>query len=119
MSSLVVGPETIHQGGIILEDNPLDDPFGIDFPDKLKVIRYPGEKYALYVHENDHGLAVFSSEGRAILFTEHLRGKIPSGSEILDVSFDEAHDIAVAKGAPVVCMMLLDDLSHPQKHYVV
>ena len=38
--------------------------------------------------------------------------------QVVEVSFDEAREIAKERPMPVVSLMLLDDLNDPQIHYV-
>jgi hypothetical protein len=120
---LRVGPPLLDHPGIIEQIN--GDTFGMEglygptMPERLFLIEYPGSLYALYCHNGEHGLACFSSEGRAIMYMDHLVGRVPSGSNVVAMSLDDALDKAKQKGKPVVCIMLLDEIENPRKQYVV
>ena len=86
------------------------------FPQNLFVLKHPPSgKFGCYCHKGVHGLAVFSSESGAERFAEWID---LGGMECLDVSFDEAREIAQARPLPIVSLMLLDDLSDPEIHFV-
>ncbi len=87
-----------------------------DFPETLFLLFHPAsQKYGCYCHDGVHGLASFSSEQGAFRFAEHID---LSGMMTLEVSFDEARDIAKARPMPIISLMLLDDIDDPKIHYV-
>jgi hypothetical protein len=86
------------------------------FPDQLYLLFHPASgKYGCYCYEGIHGLASFSHEGSAFRFAEWID---LSGMACVQVSFDEARDVAKERPLPVVSLMLLDDLQRPLIHYV-
>mgnify|MGYP001572895495 CR=1 FL=1 len=97
----------------------LDCPvLGLDtnFPNTLYVIKHePTGKFGCYSHEGVHGLACFSSQSGALEFGDFIQ--LP-GMLSLEVSFDEARQIAQDRPLPIVSIMLLDDLDSPQIHFV-
>jgi hypothetical protein len=97
----------------------LSAPFvGLDneFPDRLHVLHHPSSgKYGCYCHQGVHGLACFSTEIGAVRFSEHIDR---SAMAIVEVSFDEAREIAKARPMPIVSLMLLDRMDDPLIHYV-
>lgn len=85
-------------------------------PEVLHVLKHPPSgKYGCYCHQGVHGLAVFSSESSAVRFAEWID---LSGMACLEVSFDEAREIAKQRPMPIVSLMLLDDFGDPKIHYV-
>lgn len=87
-----------------------------DFPDQLFLLYHPGSaKYGCYCHEGVHGLACFTSESSAFRFAEWID---LSGMCSVEVSFDEAREIAKGRPLPIVSLMLLDSLNDPKIHYV-
>ncbi|MBX7134321.1 MAG: hypothetical protein K1X67_16735 [Fimbriimonadaceae bacterium] len=86
------------------------------FPDTLFLLAHPSTgKYGCYCHQGVHGLACFTTEGGAFRFAEFID---LSGMASLEVSFDEARDIAKDRPLPVVSLMLLDKIDDPVIHYV-
>jgi len=86
------------------------------FPDVVYLLFHPNSgKYGCYCHQGVHGLACFSSENGAFRFAEWID---LSGMTSQEVSFDEAREIAKDRPAPVVSLMLLDNLDNPKIHYV-
>jgi hypothetical protein len=86
------------------------------FPDQLFVLHHPStDRYGCYRHEGIHGLACFRGEPAAIEFAKWID---LSGMMTLEVSFDEARDIAKQRPVQVVSIMLLDRIDDPQIHYV-
>ncbi len=83
---------------------------------RLYVLKHsPSGKYGCYHHDGVHGLASFSTEEGATSFST----MIPlSAMECLEVSFDEAREIAKSRPHPVEALMLLDDMDKPQIHFV-
>jgi hypothetical protein len=91
---------------------------GIDeeFPDVVYVLSHPSTKrYGCYCHLGVHGLACFSSEVSAVRFSEWID---LTGMEVIDLSFDDAREVAKERPLPVVALMLLDKLEEPKIHYV-
>lgn len=85
-------------------------------PDSLHVLKHhPSGKFGCYCHQGVHGLAVFSSESSAFRFAEWID---LSGMACIEVSFDEAREIAKGRPMPIVSVMLLDDLGDPKIHYI-
>ena len=99
-----------------LASNPLLT-WGYDdvFPDELYVLSHPNGKYGCYCHECIHGLAAFSTENRAILFSEFIDY---SGLLAIKQSFDEAREVAKSRPLPVVSLMLLDKMDDPKIHFI-
>ncbi|MFZ4507794.1 MAG: hypothetical protein ACOYON_08890 [Fimbriimonas sp.] len=92
--------------------------FGLDdvFPDVLFIISHPSTgRFGCFCHDGVHGLACFSSEVGAIRFSEHID---LSGMQTLEVTFDEAREIAKGRPLPVVSLMLLDQIDDPKIHFV-
>lgn len=91
---------------------------GLDqgFPEQLFVVSDPASgRFGCFCHKGVHGLACFRTEIGAVRFAEW----IPlSGIQILEVSFDQAREIAKSRPMPVVSLMLLDCLEAPVIHYV-
>lgn len=86
------------------------------FPDRLFLLTHPSTgKFGCYCHQGVHGLACFSTEGGAFRFAEFID---LSGMSSMEVSFDEARDIAKDRPMPVVSLMLLDKIDDPVIHYV-
>jgi hypothetical protein len=91
---------------------------GLDerFPDTLWLLHHPASgRFGCYCFNNVHGVACFSTENGAFRFAEWID---LTGMVTLEVSFDEARQIAKDRPLPVVSLMLLDDLEHPQIHFV-
>ncbi len=89
---------------------------GEEFPDSVFVSFHPSTgRYGCYCFEGVHGLACFSTEIGAQRFTEWIE---LSGMVVLELSFDEARDVAKARPLPVVALMLLDRMDQPLIHFV-
>ena len=90
---------------------------GLDeFPDDLFVLHHSATgKYGCFCHEGIHGLACFSSEVAAFRFAELIED---AGMSSVELSFDEAREVAKARPLPVVALMLLDSLLSPKIHYI-
>ncbi len=87
-----------------------------DFPDTVYVSYHPNTgRYGCYCYQGVHGLACFSAESGAIRFAEWLD---LSGMQVVELSFDEARDVAKDRPLPVVALMLLDRMDEPKIHYV-
>lgn len=98
-------------------DNPTIGGFD-DFPDSVVIIEYSGGRHAVYCvkqPEEIHGVACFSNEGRAVLFTERVS---VTGGKTVTMSFDDAREIAKSKSAPIVALILVDDWENPKVHFV-
>jgi hypothetical protein len=88
-----------------------------EFPDKVHVLFHPASKrYGCYCHDGVHGLACFSNESGAFRFAEHIDHL--TGMAVLEVDFEEAREIAKNRPMPIISLMLLDNLSQPQIHFV-
>lgn len=89
---------------------------GEDFPDTLYVLSHPSTgRYGCYCFQGIHGLAGFSSESQAVQFAEWID---LSGMSVVQLTFDEARQVAKARPLPVVALMLLDSMDDPKIHYV-
>src|ERR1700722_18926179 len=91
---------------------------GLDetFPDRLFVLHHASpSRYVCFCHDGVHGLACFSYEAAAFRFAEWID---LSGMATKEVSFDEAREVAKERPMPVVSLMLLDQIEHPQIHFV-
>lgn len=87
-----------------------------DFPESLYVLHHGSTgKYGCYCHDQVHGLACFSTEQSAFRFAEWID---LSGMSTIEVSFDEAREIAKSRPLPIVSLMLLDRLTDPKIHFV-
>lgn len=87
-----------------------------EFPDTVYVSYHPSTgKYGCYCHLGVHGLACFSTESNAFRFTEWIE---LSGMSVVELSFDEAREVAKSRPHPVVALMLLDSMEDPKIHYV-
>jgi hypothetical protein len=104
---------------ITIERDPLVMPLlGLDngFPDNIFVLHHVlTKRYGCYNHQGITGLACFSSQGGAFNFGEYLD---LDGLTIMELTFDEAREVAKERPMPVVSMMLLDNISDPIIHYV-
>ncbi|MBL8088143.1 MAG: hypothetical protein JNM85_08765 [Chthonomonas sp.] len=88
----------------------------VEFPNTLYLIHHPAsDKYGCYFHDGVNGLACFSQQSGAIRFAEFID---MVGMVCLEVSFDEAREIAKQRPMPIVSLMLLDNLDAPKIHYV-
>jgi hypothetical protein len=91
------------------------------FPAKVWMIQYADGTHACFAHffqgEHTVGVACCSTEGKAILFNEHVQGS-PGGTEYLEVTLDEALNIAASKPEVVKCLMLVDDWDNPKIRFV-
>lgn len=86
------------------------------FPERLYLLSHPASgKYGCYCHRGVHGLASFSTEGGALRFAEWIE---LGGMCCVEVSFDEAREVAKERPMPVVSLMLLDSLNEPLIHYI-
>ncbi|MFY9232990.1 MAG: hypothetical protein WAO58_00860 [Fimbriimonadaceae bacterium] len=86
------------------------------FPDTLYLLFHPHSgKYGCYCHQGVHGLACFSTEAGAFRFAEWID---LSGMKCMEISFDEAREVAKDRPMPVVALMLLDKLDDPLIHFV-
>ncbi|HLO97754.1 MAG TPA: hypothetical protein VK171_04085 [Fimbriimonas sp.] len=88
----------------------------LEFPDQLYVLHHTStRRYGCYCHQNVHGLACFSTETGAAKFGQFIE---LSGLQIVELSFEEAREIAKDRPMPVTSLMLLDNMSDPMIHYV-
>ncbi len=89
---------------------------GEDFPETVYVSYHPAtDRYGCYCFQGVHGLACFSTEMGATRFTEWIE---LNGMTVLEMSFDEARDVAKERPLPVVALMLLDRMDQPKIHFV-
>jgi hypothetical protein len=87
-----------------------------EFPEVLFVLHHPStSRYGCFCHDGIHGLACFSSEAGAFRFSEWID---LSGMCTVELTFDEAREVAKGRPLPVVAMMLLDELNDPKIHFV-
>lgn len=97
---------------LILPLMGLDD----SFPERVFVLHHaPTNRYGCFCHEGVHGLACFTDEAGATRFGEWID---LAGMITVDLSFDEAREVAKDRPLPVVSLMLLDNLENPQIHFV-
>lgn len=89
---------------------------GETFPGIVYVLSHASSgRYGCYCHHGVHGLACFCTEANAFRFAEWID---LSGMSVVELSFDEAREVAKARPLPVVAMMLLDEMDDPKIHYV-
>lgn len=89
---------------------------GEGFPDKVHVLHHsPTKRYGCYCHQGVHGLACFSSKSGAMKFGEFIE---LDGLSVLEMTFDEAREVAKTRPMPVTTLMLLDNINDPKIHYV-
>jgi hypothetical protein len=87
-----------------------------DFPNALYLLYHPASmKYGCYCHDGVHGLACFSTESGAFRFAEWID---LGGMSSVEVTFDQAREVAKSRPPPVVSLMLLDKLHEPKIHFV-
>lgn len=87
-----------------------------DWPDTLYIVKDPRSgKYGCYRYHDVHGLAAFSDEALANQFAQDFQ--LP-GMLSLEVSFDEAREVAKSRPMPVVALMLCDHPLDPLIHFV-
>lgn len=87
-----------------------------EFPGTLYVLRHePTDRYGCFCFKGVHGLACFSDENGAFRFAEWIDLR---GLHTIELSFDEARELAKGRPMPIVSLMLLDSLTEPQIHYV-
>ena len=110
--------------GIIDTPDIVDDldMFGADsFPNEVVLIEYGNGQHAAFAHyfanEHTHGVAAFSSEGRAVIFNERV-GNCPPGSTYKSMKLEEALEIAASKPPVIMCLMLCDDWENPKARFV-
>lgn len=91
---------------------------GLDsiFPDRLYVLHHSASgKYGCYCHDGVHGVACFSNQDNALRFATEID---LSGMSMLEMSFDEAREVAQGRPMPIIALILLDDMNSPQIHFV-
>lgn len=89
---------------------------GDDFPEDVYVLHHsPTKRYGCYCHQGVHGLACFSSKSGAMKFGEFIE---LDGLSVLEMTFDEAREVAKERPMPVTAVMLLDNMSDPRIHYI-
>lgn len=87
-----------------------------NFPERVFIVKHlPTGKYGCYCHDGVHGLACFSSECGAREFAQWID---MGGMQSEEVSFDEAREVAKDRPMPIVSLMLLDNMSDPQIHFI-
>lgn len=98
---------------------PLADSLAFDlerFPDTLYVSLHASTgKYGCYCYKGVYGLACFSTEFGAERFTERID---LTGMAVMEVSFDQAREIAKDRPLPVTAIMLLNNINDPTIHFV-
>ncbi len=86
------------------------------FPSRLYILQHePSGKYGCFCANEIHGLACFSDETSATDFADMIGLENMTNHH---VSFDEAREVAKGRPLPVVSLMLLDDISSPEIHFV-
>jgi hypothetical protein len=89
---------------------------GEEFPEVVYVSFHRASgRYGCYCHQGVHGLACFSTESGAMRFTEWID---LAGMTVIELTFDEARDVAKERPLPVVALMLLDRMDQPRIHFV-
>jgi hypothetical protein len=95
-----------------------------DFPNEVWLIHYTGGRMAclkafdgVQRNEEVHGLAAFSTEGKAVLYNDRVEG-CPPLDRYEKYELDAALDIASQRSLPIVCLMLADDMENPKMRYV-
>ena len=87
-----------------------------EFPEIVFVLHHvTSKRYGCYCHQNVHGLACFSTESGAAKFGQFID---LDGLKIIQLSFDDARDVAKDRPMPVTAIMLLDNMSDPKIHYI-
>jgi hypothetical protein len=87
-----------------------------DFPSQIYLVFHPATKrYGCYRHQGIHGLASFSSVAKAVEFGKQIE---LNGLSIVQMTFDEARDVAKERPMPVTALMLLDNMSDPKIHFI-
>ncbi|MEI7984496.1 MAG: hypothetical protein WCI55_02610 [Armatimonadota bacterium] len=87
-----------------------------EFPSSVFVLSHVASKrYGCYCHQNVHGLACFSTKAGAAGFGQFID---LDGLKIVELTFDEARDVAKDRPMPVTAVMLLDDMSDPKIHFI-
>lgn len=127
MENITLDPPIVEISGELLNET-LAKLFGDNtFPENLVIVNlYELKKHLSFSFQDIKGLAVFSTEGIAIRFIKYLEdisSKSPSPFSFPEykleiVTFDEARDIAKSKGAPIVALLLLDNIDNPVIHYI-
>jgi hypothetical protein len=101
--------------GFVPMSSLLDD-MDNQFPDTLYVTSHkPSGTHGCYCVGNVHGLAVFSTALKAAGFSDFVN---ESPLDVIELSLEEALDLAKTKPYPVVCIHLLDEMSNPKTIYV-
>jgi hypothetical protein len=107
MSKVLESPEVLSAPLLGLES---------PFPESVWLLFHSASgRYGCYCYNDIHGVACFSSENGAFRFSEMID---LTGMTTLEVSFDEAREIAKNRPMPVTSLILLDDPNHPQIHFV-
>lgn len=87
-----------------------------EFPTSVHVLHHPPTgRYGCYCYQGIHGLACFSTESNAFRFAEWID---LTGMVVIELTFDEAREVAKERPLPVVALMLLDKLDDPKIHFV-
>jgi hypothetical protein len=87
-----------------------------EFPENVFVLHHPHSKrFGCYCHMGVHGLACFSTNVGAQKFGEFID---LDGLTVMQLSFDEAREIAKERPLPVTAIMLLDNMNDPKVHFV-
>ena len=87
-----------------------------EFPASVFVLNHvTSKRYGCYCHQNIHGLACFSTEAGAANFGQYIN---LDGLKIVELTFDEARDVAKERPMPVTAVMLLDNMNDPKIHYI-
>lgn len=91
---------------------------GLDFdwPEALCILPHPASgKFFCYCFEGTHGLAAFTNVESAVKFVQQHR---ITGVILAVMSFEAARQVAKERPAPIVSLMILDDIADPIIHYV-
>ena len=94
----------------------LEKQLNCDFPPRVFALFHTQTgKWGGRNHDGTHGLAVFTAEQSARAFNNFLP---VAEVEIVNLSFDEAREVAKHRPLPIICLLLCDDLDNPKVHYV-
>lgn len=96
----------------------LEKLFDESFPENLVLIEYQStpKMHHCYCTDRVHGVAVFSTEQKAASHLEIFES--PLAYKFVTMTFDEARSVAQNKPAPIVALILLDNINDPKIHYV-
>lgn len=81
-------------------------------PDHIYVLKVRNsDSYGLYMYKGKNCLAIFSQESNAYRFGEHIQNA--SNFEAIEVSIEEAVEIAHSRPCSVGFLIILDSIQYP------